>query len=128
MVGSDLLGIWVDVDNQLARIAPVLAAVGVWVRFMRDSGMPPRLGVVNPDTRPPFTVRGEVTAVPNPDGAGWVFRFHAAAGGSPLLLGVDAVAAAPRVAYLLGVMSGGGGSSQSSERRPMSREGRVDGG
>jgi hypothetical protein len=103
-----VLGAWVDVDNQLARIAPVLAVVGVWVRFMRDSGMPPRLGVVNPDTDTPFTVRGEVTVVPNPDGGGWVFQYHVKPGGLPLPLGVDAVAAASRVAYLLGLAPAGG--------------------
>ena len=98
------IGDWVDVDNQLARVASALSVAGVWLRFKRDSGMPPRLGVVNPATRPRFTIRGEVTAVPNPDGGGWVFQFHAERGGLPLPLGTDAVAAAVRVAHLLGIV------------------------
>lgn len=99
-----LLGDWVDVDNQLARIAPVLAEYGMRVRFMRDSGRAPRLGVVNPETGPAYSVRGELTAV-QVDGPFWGFRFHADAGGLPLLLGTDVFDAAARTAYLLGIDS-----------------------
>lgn len=111
---AGVLGEWVDVDNQLAPMASALAVAGVWLRFKRDSGMPPRLGVVNPATRPQFTIRGEVTAVPNPDGAGWVFRYHDDAGGLPLPLGADVLAAASRVAHLLGVCA----ADRAEDERP----------
>jgi len=102
-----LLGDWVDVDNQLARIAPVLSQLGLWLRFMRDSGRPPRLGVVNPSAGPTRSVRAELTVV-RADGPGWCFVFHSAPDALALPLGTNAVAAAKRTAFLLGVSSEGG--------------------
>lgn len=103
-MAADGLGAWVDVDNQLARIAPVLSSRGVWVRFMRDTGMPPRLGVVNPSTIGGNPVRAEVTAVRYLDGDGWMFLFHTARDAMPLPLGADVIQVGQRVALLLGVL------------------------
>jgi len=105
------LGAWADVDNQLARIAPVLSSSGVWVRFMRDSGAPPRLGVVNPATIGGHQVRAEITAVRYLDGEGWVFLFHTAPDAMPLPLGTDVIQASQRVALLLGVLGPEAGAS-----------------
>jgi hypothetical protein len=100
-----VLGDWVDVDNQLARIAPVLAEFGIRLRFMRDSGRAPRLAVVNPSTGPEYSVRAELTAV-RLDGPYWGFMYHATPEGLPLLLGADVFAVAARTAYLLGIDPG----------------------
>lgn len=102
--GYELLGDWVDVDNQLARIAPVLVATGLWVRFMRDAGVPTRLRVVNPATGPAHSVHAELT-VARMDGPAWIFMYHSAPDVLPLALGVNAHAAASRVAHLLAVVS-----------------------